>query len=89
MQGDMHKVNAEHLKRNAYLYIRQSTARQVQENTESTKRQYALQQRAIALGWHPDRIVLSTATWDNPAVRRRTARVSKNSWPKWVWGTPG
>ena len=42
MQGDMHKVNAEHLKRSAYLYIRQSTPRQVLENTESTKRQYAL-----------------------------------------------
>jgi hypothetical protein len=37
MQGDMHKVNAGHLKRNAYLYIRQSTPRQVLENTESTK----------------------------------------------------
>lgn len=58
MQGDMHKVNAGHLKRNAYLYIRQSTPRQVLENTESTKRQYALQQRALALGWHPDRIVV-------------------------------
>ena len=51
MQGDMHKVNAEHLKRSAYLYIRQSTPRQVLENTESTKRQYALRQRALALGW--------------------------------------
>lgn len=58
MQGDMHKVNAGHLKRNAYLYIRQSTPRQVLENTESTKRQYALQQRALALGWHPDRIIV-------------------------------
>jgi len=58
MQGDMHKVNAGHLKRSAYLYIRQSTPRQVLENTESTKRQYALRQRAIALGWHPDRIVV-------------------------------
>jgi DNA invertase Pin-like site-specific DNA recombinase len=58
MQGDMHKVNAGHLKRNAYLYIRQSTPRQVLENTESTKRQYALRQRALALGWHPDRIVV-------------------------------
>ena len=38
MQGDMHKVNAGHLKRNAYLYIRQSTPRQVLENTESAKR---------------------------------------------------
>src|SRR5437870_2801498 len=58
MQGDMHKVNAGHLKRNAYLYVRQSTPRQVLENTESTKRQYALRQRAIALGWHADRIVV-------------------------------
>jgi hypothetical protein len=58
MQGDMHKVNAGHLKRGAYLYIRQSTPRQVLENTESTKRQYALRQRATALGWHADRIVL-------------------------------
>jgi len=58
MQGDMNKVNAGHLKRNAYLYVRQSTPRQVLENTESTKRQYALRQRAIALGWHADRIVV-------------------------------
>ena len=44
------KVNASHLKRNAYLYIRQSTLRQVFENTESRLRQYDLRQRAIALG---------------------------------------
>jgi hypothetical protein len=45
MRTDTHqKVNAGHLKRNAYLYVRQSTIRQVLENTESTKRQYALQQ---------------------------------------------
>lgn len=36
------KITSDHLKRNAYLYIRQSTLRQVFENTESTKRQYAL-----------------------------------------------
>lgn len=51
------KVEAGHLKRNAYLYIRQSTLRQVLENTESTERQYALKQRAIALGWSADQIV--------------------------------
>ena len=45
------KITAKHLNRDAYLYIRQSTVRQVFENTESTKRQYALQQRAVALGW--------------------------------------
>jgi DNA invertase Pin-like site-specific DNA recombinase len=52
------KVNAAHLKRNAYLYIRQSTPRQVLENTESTKRQYALQQRAVALGWGREQIIV-------------------------------
>lgn len=46
-----HKVTASHLKRDAYLYVRQSTMQQVFENTESTKRQYALRQRAAALGW--------------------------------------
>jgi len=59
MRADAHqKVNAGHLKRNAYLYVRQSTIRQVLENTESTKRQYALQQRAIALGWTVEQIVV-------------------------------
>jgi DNA invertase Pin-like site-specific DNA recombinase len=50
------KVTADHLKRGAYLYIRQSTLKQVMENTESTKRQYALRERAIALGWSLERI---------------------------------
>lgn len=59
MTDDTHqKVQARHLKRNAYLYVRQSTLRQVFENTESTKRQYALRQRAIALGWAHDRIIV-------------------------------
>jgi DNA invertase Pin-like site-specific DNA recombinase len=45
------KVTAEHLARAAYLYVRQSTLRQVKDNTESAQRQYALRQRAIQLGW--------------------------------------
>ena len=52
------KVTSDHLKRNAYLYIRQSTLKQVFENTESTKRQYALRDRAIALGWPIEQIVV-------------------------------
>ncbi len=52
------KVQASHLKRNAYLYVRQSTLRQVFENTESTKRQYGLRQRAVALGWPEERIIV-------------------------------
>jgi DNA invertase Pin-like site-specific DNA recombinase len=59
MTHDTHqKVTASHLKRNAYLYVRQSTLRQVLENTESTKRQYALRQHAVALGWAQDQIVV-------------------------------
>ena len=59
MTGIAHqKVNAGHLKRNAYLYVRQSTLRQVFENTESTKRQYGLRQHAVALGWPVERIIV-------------------------------
>ena len=52
------KVAARHLQRQAYLYVRQSTLRQVLENTESTQRQYALRQRAMSLGWTADQIVV-------------------------------
>src|SRR5256712_13933545 len=52
------KVAATHLKRNAYLYVRQSTMRQVFENTESKQRQYALRQRAVAFGWPEKQIVV-------------------------------
>lgn len=52
------KVTQDHLARNAYLYIRQSTLHQVMENRESTERQYALKSRAQSLGWHPDQVVV-------------------------------
>lgn len=51
------KVMTSHLTRNAYLYIRQSTLRQVSENSESTKRQYALKERVRAMGWQDSRII--------------------------------
>ncbi len=50
------KVTAARLRRDAYLYIRQSTLYQVANNTESTARQYDLRGRAVALGWPADRI---------------------------------
>lgn len=52
------KVQPHHLERNAYLYIRQSSMRQVVENAESTKRQYALRGRAVALGWQDEQIIV-------------------------------
>ena len=83
MMNDLHqKVQASHLKRNAYLYVRQSTLRQVFENTESTKRQYGLRQRAVALGWTEDRIIvidsdlgLSGASSDREGFQRLVAEV--------------
>ena len=50
------KIGAEHLARDAFLYVRRSSIRQVFENTESTKRQYALRERAVALGWPIERV---------------------------------
>src|SRR5487761_560117 len=59
MTNEAHpKITAAHLSRLAYLYVRQSMLRQVFENTESTQRQYALRDRATALGWPLDRIVV-------------------------------
>lgn len=58
MTVESSKITARHLRRGAYLYVRQSTVRQVFENTESTERQYALRQRAIALGWPRDRVLV-------------------------------
>jgi DNA invertase Pin-like site-specific DNA recombinase len=52
------KITTDQRRRGAYLYIRQSTLRQVMENTTSTDRQYGLRQRAVALGWTVDQIVV-------------------------------
>jgi len=41
-----------------YLYVRQSTLRQVMTNTESATRQYALRQRAVAMGWSAEQIIV-------------------------------
>lgn len=58
MNTTQSKIRATHLARSALLYVRQSTMRQVLEHAESTKRQYALRQRAIALGWPEDRVTV-------------------------------
>ena len=56
--NESRKIQSHHLERDAYLYVRQSSMKQVVENIESTKRQYALRGRAKALGWPDDRIVV-------------------------------
>lgn len=50
------KITVAHLRRKAILYIRQSTMQQAREHTESTRQQYALKERLVALGWPEDRV---------------------------------
>jgi DNA invertase Pin-like site-specific DNA recombinase len=50
------KVRSAHTRRLAYVYVRQSSPTQVKNNRESTRRQYALVERARACGWNRDRI---------------------------------
>lgn len=52
----MNKIRQSHLKRKAYIYIRQSSLAQVQHHQESTRRQYRLYERALRLGWAKERI---------------------------------
>jgi DNA invertase Pin-like site-specific DNA recombinase len=52
------KLQAHHLERLAIVYVRQSSPQQVIDHQESTARQYALVDLAVALGWPPDRIIV-------------------------------
>jgi hypothetical protein len=47
----MSRIGTDHLALTAFVYIRQSTPEQVRHNLESQRRQYALAERARALGW--------------------------------------
>src|SRR5271157_1728860 len=52
------KITSSHLSRQAIVYLRQSSAAQVEHNRESTDRQYALAAKASELGWPTDRVVV-------------------------------
>jgi DNA invertase Pin-like site-specific DNA recombinase len=52
------KITSDHLTRQAIIYVRQSTLRQVLENTESTERQYALVDKAAEYGWPAAQIIV-------------------------------
>src|ERR1700759_2319137 len=50
------KITADHIRRDAYLFVSQSTLRQVAENGESNQRQSSLLDRAISSGWPAERV---------------------------------
>ena len=56
--NDLGKINASHLSRPAYVYLRQSTPAQLEYNRESTERQYALVEKATALGWPSQQVLV-------------------------------
>jgi len=53
---DLSKIKPTHTQRGAFVYVRQSTASQVEHNRESTQRQYALVDRAVELGWQREQV---------------------------------
>ena len=72
------KVTTDHLERDSYLCVRQSIQRSV-ENAESTERQHAFRQRAVALGWPTERVIVIDIDQAIPAQRLRIGKMS-NSW---------
>ncbi|MFD8726013.1 hypothetical protein ACFV2H_50900, partial [Streptomyces sp. NPDC059629] len=52
------KIDDRHLQRLLVIYVRQSTRQQLVDHQESTRLQYALVDRAVALGWQADRILV-------------------------------
>jgi DNA invertase Pin-like site-specific DNA recombinase len=51
------KIQAGHLEKLAIVYVRQSTPKQVMENRQSTERQYAFAEDAVACGWPRERVL--------------------------------
>ena len=47
----MSKITPDHLNRQAFVYVRQSTRDQLRQHHESRRRQYGLADRARKLGW--------------------------------------
>ena len=52
------KLSGSHLRRMAFVYLRQSTQSQLERNSESTERQYALVERAVELGFMREQVVV-------------------------------
>src|SRR5215213_4327570 len=77
------KIRTRHRDRNAVVYVRQSTARQVRQHQESTRLQYALADRARQLGWRSEQIVVidddlgrsAASALDRPGFQRLVAEV--------------
>src|SRR5262245_11350476 len=77
------KITASHLSRQAIVYLRQSSAAQVEHKRESTERQYALAIKARELGWPEDRIVVIDEDLGLSAAGTSHDQALPASLPKW------
>ena len=66
----MTRITAEHLSREAWVYVRQSTPDQVRHNRESRGRQYGLEDRARELGWREVVVVDDDLGQSGGGIRR-------------------
>jgi len=62
------KIGAQHRARKAVLYIRQSSAHQVQYNRESQVLQYAMRDRLVQLGWSDIEVI--ACLWRSIRIRQ-------------------
>jgi DNA invertase Pin-like site-specific DNA recombinase len=82
--NELSKITTDHLRRNAVVYVRQSSASQVEHNRESTQRQYRLADRAVELGWPREQVkvvdedlgVSGSGLTDRSGFARMTAEVA-------------
>jgi hypothetical protein len=82
------KISARHLERCAYVYVRQSTQKQVRDNHGSRENQYALLERAIEL-WAGTRsgYASSTTTRASPPRIRAVGRDLRSWSARCRWAT--
>ncbi len=84
VEADDGKISTEHLARGAYVYVRQSTADQLQHNHESRRRQSPLAERARGLGWSEvvvidDDLGVSASGVVRPGFERLLAAICRGS----------
>ena len=66
------KITPHHYEHYAYVYIRQSTRKQVHQHHEGRQNPYALVQRALDLGWSSARLrIIDTALGHSGQDRQR------------------
>ena len=84
--SEFSKITERHRQRRAVVYVRQSTPGQVERNTESAARQYALAERAVELGWPAASVLVVDEDTGQSAGGRTPGSGFASSRPRSAWG---